>query len=293
MVEGAGFEYQRTETSRAFESHRLRWVVAAEVTGYGERMTMLQAISALVLGLIMREAPNVREGTKDHANFRSSIATMTGIHLTVSDGRLVDKDYDVLLLAAVNYRENRMKLPAPQGDCRWGHKLDHLPSGSWPAGYKPKIARVCNAVGPMQVNKGAGYQSQLWPEVRWAFPDHGVWKTAELAEPESNVKFAYAILQHWKNTCVDKDGGTAPMGVWLTAYRRGSCPMIGKSRRQYVDDEAKIRCQIANDLAKDLAEDDSVAYTGLSNVPCTYEDRRKLEKEANAKAHLLHGDDMG
>lgn len=26
MVEGAGFEYQKTETSRAFESHRLRWV---------------------------------------------------------------------------------------------------------------------------------------------------------------------------------------------------------------------------------------------------------------------------
>lgn len=240
-------------------------------------MTMLQAIAALVMGLIMREAPNVREGTKDYADFSSSIAQMLEYHSVTSDGSLVDKDYDVLLLAAVNYRENRMKLPAPDGDCRWGHKLDHLPSGAWPDGYKPTIKQVCNAVGPMQINKGAGYQSQDWPEVKRVLPAAAKLKVDELRDPTTNVIFGYAILQHWKNTCLDKDGGTAPMGVWLTAYRLGKCPTYGKNK-QYVDHEAKLRCKIANDMAKDLAKDDSVAYTGLANVPCTYEDRSKLKE---------------
>lgn len=238
-------------------------------------MTLLQAISALLLGFIMHEAPNVREGTKDHADFKEDIASMVTLHQQVATGALVDQEYDVLLLSAVNYRESRMRIPAPDGDCRMGHKFDHLPSGSWPAGYKPKIARVCNAVGPMQVNKGAGYQSQLWPEVATMLPGARDLKADDLREPSTSVRMGYAILQHWKNTCLDKDGGVAPMGVWLTAYRRGSCPTIGKSKRYYVDAEAKIRCSMANRMAKELSEDDDVNYNGTQEYPCTYEDVNK------------------
>jgi hypothetical protein len=238
-------------------------------------MTLLQAISALVLGFIMREAPNVREGTKDHSDFKEDIATLVEIHYGASTGALVDQEYDLLLLAAVNYRESRLRLPAPDGDCRMGHRLDNLPSGSWPVGYKPKITRICNAVGPMQVNKGAGYQSQSWPEVLRTLPGAGTLKAEDLRDPGTSVRMGYAILQHWKNTCLDKDGGVAPMGVWLTAYRRGSCPTLGKSHRYYVDAEAKIRCNMANRMAEELAEADDVVYTGLRAYPCTYADVAK------------------
>jgi len=235
-------------------------------------MTLLQSISALLLGFIVREAPNVREGTKDYADFKEDISAMVELHQQVSTGALVDQQFDVLLLSAVNYRESRMRLPAPEGDCRWGHKLDHLPSGSWPAGYKPKISRVCNAVGPMQLNRGAGYQSQDWSEVKAMLPAARNWKPSELAAAENNVRLAYVVLQHWKNTCRDADGTEAPMGVWLTAYRRGSCPTVGKSKRLYVDEEAKTRCKLANSMAAELQNDDGVAYAGTIAVPCTYKD---------------------
>ena len=240
--------------------------------GYGEIMTLLQSLAALLLGFIVQEAPNVREGTKDYADFKEDIGSMVEMHQRVATGNLVDKEFDVLLLSAVNYRESRMRLPAPQGDCRWGHKYDHLPSGSWPAGYKPKLARVCNAVGPMQLNRGAGYQSQDWPEAKSALPDARQWKPSDLVDIENNVRLAYVVLQHWKNTCRDADGTEAPMGVWLTAYRRGSCPTIGKSKRFYVDEEAKLRCKIANTLATELRNDDGVVYSGTVEVPCTYKD---------------------
>lgn len=232
--------------------------------------TLIQAITALLMGFIMREAPNVREGTPIYDEFQSSIETLVSNHSSLSTGALVDPQFDILLLSAVNYRESRMRLPAPDGDCKWGHKLDNLPSGSWPAGYEPKSKRVCNAIGPMQLNRGAGYQSGAWVEVRAAFPTDAV---KDLRDIKTNTRLSYAILVHWKNTCRDRDGSEAPMGVWLTAYRRGSCPTVGKTRRYYVDHEAKIRCKMANDMAKDLQGNDGVAYSGLIEVPCTYSDR--------------------
>lgn len=234
--------------------------------------TLLQAISALILGFIVREAPNVREGTAVYGDFKDDIATMVQVHSEVTSGALVDEQYDILLLSAVNYRESRMRLPAPEGDCRMGHRLDGKPSGDWPEGYRPKISRICNAVGPMQLNRGAAYQSQLWPEASSSGSSESF-----TSDPSVNVRLAYVVLQHWKNTCLEKDGATAPMGVWLTAYRRGSCPRVGKSKKYYVDSEAKIRCKMANDMALALSKDDSVAYTGLSNYPCTVADRDKVE----------------
>jgi hypothetical protein len=234
--------------------------------------TLIQAITVLLMGFIMREAPNVREGKPLYDEFQTSIGTLVSTHAGISTGLLVDPHFDILLLSAVNYRESRMRLPAPEGDCRWGHKLDNIPSGSWPAGYKPKSMRICNAVGPMQLNRGAGYQTLSWAETNDMFSTKGV---RDLQDVETNVRLAYAILVHWKNVCRDRDGSEAPMGVWLTAYRRGSCPTVGKTRRYYVDREAKIRCKMANDMAKDLQGNDGVAYAGPIEVPCTYADETK------------------
>lgn len=236
--------------------------------------TLIQSITALLMGFIMREAPNVREGKPLYDEFQTSIGTLVPIHSVVATGLLVDPQYDVLLLSAVNYRESRMRLPSPEGDCRLGHRLSNVPSGSWPIGYKPEVKRVCNAVGPMQLNRGAGWQTEEWKEVRYAFSTEET-GTRDLKDIETNVRLAYAILVHWKNTCRDRDGSDAPMGVWLTAYRRGSCPVSGKSRKYYVDREAKVRCKMANDMAKDLQGNDGVSYVGPVEVPCTYADEIK------------------
>lgn len=237
--------------------------------------TLIQAITALLMGFIMREAPNVREGTRLYGEFQTSIGALVPVHAGVSSGLLVDSQFDILLLSAVNYRESRMRLPAPEGDCRWGHRLDHVPSGDWPPGYKPVLGRVCKAIGPMQLNKGAGYQTRQWVEVHTQFAN-GV--PRDLADTETSVKLAYAILEHWKTSCRNSDGSEAPMGVWLTAYRRGSCPTVGKSRKYYIDKEAKIRCKMANDMARDLRSNDGVAYAGAVDVPCTYKDEVALRE---------------
>ena len=237
-------------------------------------ITLTQSISTLLLWLIMHEAPNVREGTALYDDFHDDIEALVSVHQRVSTGLLVDDQYDVLLLSAVNYRESRMMLPAPDGDCRWGHKLDRLPSGSWPAGYKPVMGRVCNAVGPMQLNRGTATQASAIPEVLDVMT-LAPKQVVDIQDTETNIRVAYAILVHWKNTCLDKDGSEAPMGVWLTAYRRGSCPTVGKSHRYYVDREAKVRCKIANDMAHDLRNSDAIDYKGAVDVPCTYADEAR------------------
>jgi len=235
-------------------------------------MTLVHTLVALVLGLIVKEAPNVArsEGLKNE--FERDITQMLAVHEKVAvDGHLVDPGYDFLLLAAVNYRENRMRLPAPDGDCGWSHKYSNLPSGQWPDGYKPTIKRMCNSVGPMQVNKGLGYSLFNWAEVRSDYP--GKLTEENLRDTETNVTVAYDILQHWKNTCKDRDGTEAPVSVWLAAYRQGKCPHYNKGHGYYIDAEARTRCAMANSWASALAEDEDVIYTGARDVPCTYKER--------------------
>lgn len=257
--------------------------------------TILKALTTIIFGFILREAPNVRQDPALQKQFEDSISTMLAIHADTVNGSLVDGSFDALILSALNYRESRMRLPTPDGDCSWTHKYAKLPSGQWPIGYKPEIKQVCNATGPMQINKGNTWSAPEWPEVQAEFterdwrpettlvsfkPRKAPWRddpmTAEqLKEPKTNVRMAYAILQHWKNICVEKDGSAAPMGVWFTAYRWGKCPAVKGRRGYYVDPEAKLRCKIANSLATALHDDNDLNYTGDVNVPCTYADRKK------------------
>lgn len=251
-------------------------------------MTLVHTLAALVLAMIVREAPNVAANSKLHDDFESDITQMLTIHEKVAQsGGLVDAEFDMLLLAAVNYRENRMRLPAPDGDCGWSHKYSKVPSGLWPVGYKPVLKYVCTSVGPMQVNRGLVYTITSWNEVKHEFSERlwGGWSEVprgtkpdrltedQLREPETNVRIAYAILQHWKYECMDRDGGLAPAGVWLTAYRYGKCPHYNKGHGYHIDKEAKKRCEMANGWAESLASSDEVNYTGTSSMSCTYKDR--------------------
>lgn len=245
-------------------------------------MTFLKALVALLLGSILKEAPNVGRHDELKEQFSSNITTMVDVHARVADGTLVSRQFDVLLLSAVNYRENRMRLPAPEGDCHFRHRLSDVPTMQWPMGYKPQMKRVCKAVGPMQINKGNARNVVAWDEVRSAFPNRD-WSSPkqkyfsldELVESETNVRVSYAILKHWKNECRQKDGSDAPVGVWLTAYRYGKCPPLGKSSgRYYIDAEAKLRCSIATGLAKALSEDKDAGYIEEEKVRCTYKEQR-------------------
>jgi len=244
---------------------------------------LVQALTPLILAMILQEAPNVARNPKLRDDFEADITEMVSVHETVSDGRLIDEGFDTLLLSAVNYKENRMRLPAPDGDCGMRHKYSNLPSGQWPIGYKPKAKVVCNSAGPMQINKGSIYTLPVWGEIRHEFPERGWFDEArgkltgvdaftkdQLNDPVINVRISYAILQHWKNTCSMPNGDPAPIGVWLTAYRYGKCPAVSHGK-YYIDAEAKRRCGMAVDWAKQLSsDDDGAAYTGAKEPPCTY-----------------------
>jgi hypothetical protein len=243
----------------------------------------VQTLTPLVLAMILQEAPNVASNQALRDDFEADITQMISVHETVADGKLVDTSFDALLLSAVNYKENRMRLPAPDGDCGLRHKYSNLPSGQWPIGYRPVAKMTCNSAGPMQINKGSIYTLPIWAEVRQAFPERGWFDEKrgkltgtdgftkdELNDPMINVRISYAILQHWKNECVSRKGEVEPVGVWLTAYRYGKCPATNGHGQYYIDAEAKRRCKMAVDWAAALSADDDSTYAGAAVVDCTY-----------------------
>jgi len=243
-------------------------------------MSLATALTAFVFGLIAKEAPNVQRDPELAARYTVDISTLVGIHESVSDGRLINKDMDVLVLTAVNYRESRLKNPSVDGDCHFDHALSAQPSASWPKGYKPVYKKRCNAVGPMQLAVGHRSNLPTWREISAEFSTDRGWDyeqpaslkkngftVDDLRDPRTNVRIAYAELEHWKNTCVGKDGAASPVGVWLTAYRYGSCPAKGKaSGRYYIDEEAKTRCKLVAEMASALTSD----MEGLEPVRCDY-----------------------
>lgn len=243
-------------------------------------MSLASALATFVFGLVTREAPNVRSNPELGARYMLDINTLVDLHSGVSDGRLINKDMDTLILTAVNYRESRLKNPSVDGDCHFAHALDGVPSTTWPKGYKPVYKQKCNAVGPMQLAYGHRGSLPSWPEVStefsaergWVPGDPTTWKqnaftVDDLRDPRTNVRIAYAELEHWKTTCLDKDGAMAPVGVWLTAYRYGHCPVRGKnSGHFYIDNEAKTRCKLVADMVSALSND----ALGLEAVRCGY-----------------------
>lgn len=226
-------------------------------------MTFLELLTTVVLGFILREAPNVQRNEALKQKFNQDIATTLAMEEQISDGRLFDKNTDVLLLAAVTYRESRFRLPPADGDCHHTHLLAKTPSRLWPSGYVPVMTLRCNAVGPQQLNRSNTTHLPPWPEIQRMYPGRD-WASAkgrakdkltevQLRDPETNIRLSYGILEHWKNECQDKDG-PAPAGVWFTAYRYGRCPFHYKTDKYYIDHEAKERCELVAKMADGLKD---------------------------------------
>lgn len=243
-------------------------------------MSLASALALYVFGLISKEAPNVRTNEELAARYALDINELVQIHDQVADGRLINHDMDVLLLTAVNYRESRLRNPTEDGDCRFVHALQDLPSGSWPKGYTPVYKKRCNAVGPMQLAKGFAPNLSSWFEVASEFSTERGWlfdqpatlkqnpfKEVDLRDPRTNVRIAYAELAHWKQECRAKDRSEAPVGVWLTAYRYGHCPGLSKATgRFYIDREASVRCKLVQGMVAALTQDSE----GLEAPRCVY-----------------------
>lgn len=230
-------------------------------------MSFQTALSIVLAGFIAREAPTVMQDTAKAAKYNEDISTLVGIQDEVSNGRLINHDMDVLLLAAVNYRESRLRNPTVDGDCKFVHALQNVPSGLWPKGYKPVYKQTCNAIGPMQLSRGNVGNLTSWSEVATEFSEETKkrFSVEDLRDPKTNIRIAYAELGHWKNECRDH-GEDAPVGVWLTAYRYGHCPAKRKSGRFYIDEEAKARCKLVDLMTSKLTDD----VAGLTPLRCTY-----------------------
>lgn len=230
-------------------------------------MSFQTALSIVLAGFIAREAPTVMQDANKAAKYNADIATLVAIDDEVSDGRLINHDMDVLVLSAVNYRESRLKNPTVDGDCKFVHALQNVPSGSWPKGYKPVYKQRCNAVGPMQIARGNVGNLLSWTEVATEFSElsKSRFSVEDLRDPKTNIRIAYAELDHWKNECQVK-GEEAPVGVWLTAYRYGHCPVKSKAGRFYIDAEAKARCKLVTTMVSKLTDD----AAGLTPLRCTY-----------------------
>lgn len=235
-------------------------------------MTFTQALAAAVIALLLEEDPSLQRKPETMRAWRDSVTELASYHVEVgASGHLVSPHVDALLLATVNYAESRFRLPAPGGDCFWTHRYYGVPSGSWPAGYEPKLTRVCPAVGPMQIAQGNVRVLPTWSEVQSLFVGRD-WETEPLtrnelkADSRMNVKAAYGILWHLKESCPN---GTEPASAasWLTAYRWGRCTPQHYTKRYY-DKEAKLRCK-RFDTMRSFIENAEFAFEAPPSWSCT------------------------
>lgn len=252
--------------------------------------SFLQVLTATILGFILREAPNVRKNEELTQDFKTDISSTTELHYGNAAAELLyDHQTDVLILSAITYRESRFRLPPADGDCMMWHRLIHVPSGDWPKGYVPVMKKVCRAVGPQQLNKGNTAHLPPWKEIQELFPGRD-WSTAEgrkkdkmteeqLREPAINIRLSYGILAHWKNECRQKDGTDAPVGVWFTAYRQGRCPFLAKTGKYFIDEEAKTRCDLIQQMAAGFAKD---MYALPASFRCVYQNSKKSSDTVEA-----------
>lgn len=247
-------------------------------------MSFTSGLAAVLMSFILSEAPAIGRKPAELSKYVSDVNALVNLHDEISDGRLIDRNTDVLILSAVNYRESRLRNPSVDGDCHeQAIGIGAKPSAYWPKGFVPKYRMVCKAVGPMQINRGSAENLVLWPEVRKDFGVERGWPTTveaerqllhetnlltetDLRDPKTNIRVAYDELAHWKTECRDKDGEAAPVGVWLAAYMYGHCPVRGRSGHFYVDSEAKKRCTLVNSLAEKLAAEGYKTHS----VKCLY-----------------------
>lgn len=126
------------------------------------------------------------------------------------EGRIISKEADPFIIAAVSYYESHWKEHV-LGDC--------VTRGN---------RKVCSSFGPMQVSNGAP---------TWLFRADPIWKgvtVAELKKPAKNVKAGYHELAYVYKACKK----TVAHG--MMAYRYGRC----------VKKKNVSRCFLAKELAR-------------------------------------------
>ncbi len=180
---------------------------------------MLETLIAIILTLASAEIP--LEAVPKSAEYQKGVAELAAIIIDVSkDGALVSPEVDAALLSSVAWFESRYRPDSPDGDCR-------------ELGLGGEYVRTCNAVGPMQLSKGAGqYLAQEDPSLKGT-------RAEALRDPRTSVRGGYAALRLWKRLC-----GKTP-AHWLTAYVWGKCPRTP-------DWEGLRRCALATAILDKL-----------------------------------------
>lgn len=190
-------------------------------------MNLTEAIVTIMLAMITREAPYLKEIPPELEEYRADIQKMAEIDEDVAaHNLLVDPVTDRLILGTVRFAESRFRSEPPDGDCYRTIGMD---------------TKRCNAIGPMQIAGGVRSLIMPWPEV----PVLGIPKPLtieDLRSPETNVKVGYAVLSRWKDMCKGRPG------IWLTAYTWGKCP----SRFAPLPFQGRYRCKRLNYMMREL-----------------------------------------
>jgi hypothetical protein len=154
---------------------------------------------AVLLGLLLKiagvEWASFSDDKPANNAYREGLRTMAKLYVDVgSEGKVVSKELDPILLAVIGYEESRHRPKVRDGDC-----------------IHPNSGTVCNAVGVMQLSRSTpGVLANIDPS----------WKGIQidkLRDPETAVKGAYRLLQYWKEKCP----GTP--AHWLGAWSAGKC----------------------------------------------------------------------
>ena len=232
-------------------------------------MTFVEALTAAILALLMREDPRIAREPERQAKWLASVSQLTPLHAEVgARGLLVSPQVDALLTSSVNYAETRFRLPAPSGDCYQTHPYRNVPSLRWPRGYVPKMRWVCPSIGPMNVAQNNRFVVHTWPEVVTLIPGLSTERLTveQMKNPKTNIQLGYGILAHWKSACPNKKAPAAPAS-WLTAYRWGRCTPQHHNKR-YFDPEARKRCERVNFMIEHMKANTELSIpSGWSCLP--------------------------
>ena len=213
-------------------------------------MTFIKVLIILMFSLLYREAPAIKDSQrKVHVQHKTDVVALGGIFTQVGkSGVLVNSSIDPIILASMSYEESRYRQHGADGDVHFGgivaptiirrngRVIEIPPQRSKPIG---------NSIGPMQISRGAPYFVKgFQPKYRKRWEGLTVHK---LRNPATNVKFAYTLLERYKEMC---GGSTA---VWIDAYGRGKCP-TRKNGKYATGRKANLRCKRVDWFVSKMSE---------------------------------------
>lgn len=257
---------------------------------------LMKAIVTLMFTMIANETPGFRkdpESEKAKA-FKEDIAKMAEIdHKIGSQGLLVNPEVDPIILGGIRFYEARFKSAPRDGDCQYKYpqysneERKRLAVNGLIPEHMMQPTKVCAAVGPMQISRNNRFIGPAFPEVRQQFSGIktwdvlvakgvGVWEVGrqdqltlkELRDPETNVRFGYSLLLHWKEESgkglPQYEKRSTPPGAWMTAWGWGKLSPVNPRTVRYVDHEGKRRCKLITKMMKDLEEMSKKPNSGFS-----------------------------